>query len=364
MPDHVIACDAGNGGVNAILAKPNGGHKSFYMPSVRAAITGERLDLAEARSMKYTAIHWNSHIYVAGDEVIHVSRRALERHMGANRYGNEFHQFLVATSIANLGIKEGSIDLTLFAPPGLFNELRPFIQKAFSEHGGEVNIRLSGDKKPRQWRYEKITVLPEGIGAAGCFMLDDRGEQVINDALSGEVVLLDLGAHTLDALKFVNGNFNPESLEYATWEQGGVHVHVREPILRMVRKQGDDFSILTVDDIDRVIRLGLVSGDYTLQAANYSIDTQPLLEKYRERYAEWIANTICDGVFNNLRGIKSLILVGGGAVLVEDHLRKWYGDKVLDRRKFDSTRRLHPVDMNAVGGVRFALARIRKATPA
>jgi hypothetical protein len=348
--------DAGNGGTNAVIAKPNGGHKSDYFPSVRAAATGDSLKLGKELELDYEWVDWNNHRYVVGDDVLRITRRNLERHMGSNRYGNEMHQFLVALAIAHLGIKEGKVDLTLFAPPGLYNDLKPFMQKTFMENGGQVGITLKGDKKQRQWRYDRVTVWPEGIGAVACFVLDDNGSVYRSDVLAGETVVMDLGAHTLDAVKMVDGNFNPEDLEHATWEQGGVHVHLREPILRTVKKQGDDFSILSVDDIDRVIRLGLVSGDYTLRVAGLEVDLKPLVDKYRERYAEWVANNIGDGVFNGFRGIKSVILVGGGAVLVEDHLRKWYGDKLLDRKTHPTTKKVHPVDMNAVGGLRFALA--------
>ena len=197
------------------------------------------------------------------------------------------------------------------------------------------------------------------MGAVACFILDNNGEMVESDVLDGETLVMDLGFYTLDALKMVDGNFNPEGLEHATFEQGGVMSHVLEPILRVVRKQGEDFSLLTADDVDRVIRLGLVSEDYTLKAAGYELDLGPLVEKHRERYAEWIANNIVDNVFSGFRGIKSVILVGGGALLVEDHLREWYGDKLLNRKKYAATRKIHPVDFNAVGGLRFALRRVK-----
>jgi len=363
VADYIASVDAGNGGVNAILAKNSGGYKTHYEPSVRAAATGgDGLDFGS--TLKYIYIDWNGHRYVTGDDVLRVTRRAMERHMGANRYGNEFHQFLVAVALAKLGVKDGSVDLTVFAPPGLYKELKPHIHKRFLENGGKVTIQLSGEKKPRHWHYENLSVMPEGIGAAMCFGLDDRGEMVHAPALEGRVIVLDLGAHTLDALQLENSNFNPEALEYATWEAGGVHVHIREPILRAIKKRGEDFADLTVEDVDQVIRLGSISGDYTLRVAGYEVDLKAILDKYRERYAEWIANNIGDGVFAGFRGMKSVILVGGGAVLVEDHLRKWYGDKLLDRKKYDTTKKLHPVDMNAVGGLRFALARLKQGRPA
>lgn len=362
MSDQIVSVDAGNAGTNAVLAKQGGGYKAFYEPSVRATATGASLGLGAELELDYTYIEWNGFRYVSGDDVLRVTRRNLERHMGVNRYGDEFHQFLVATALAKLGVKTGTVDLTLFAPPGFFREAKQRIQECFLEHEGRVEIRLKGDKKPRTWTYENVTVWPEGIGAACCFVIDDDGEYVKSDALSGETVVLDAGAYTLDALKFVNGNFNPEELEHATWENGGVHVHLREPILRALRKQAEAFETVTVDDIDRVIRQGLVSNDYMLEVAGYEANVQPLVEKYRERYAEWIANNICDGVFGGFRSIKSVILVGGGAVLIEDYMRKWYGDKILDRKKHAAVRKLHPVDMNAVGGLRLALMKAKQTS--
>lgn len=356
--EQVASVDAGNGGTNGVLARANGNHVTYYEPSVRAAATGDSLGLGKDWEMDYGYVDWNGHRYVTGDDVIRVTRRALERHMGINRYGNEFHQFLVAVALAKLGVKEGEVDLTLFAPPGLFNQLKGQIEDAFK---GDVTIRLKGDDKPRKWCYSNVTVWPEGIGAAACFLLDDKGKYSPSDVFNGEVIVLDLGAHTLDGLQMTNGNFNAESLQHATWEAGGVHVHIREPILAAVKKKGDDFANLAVEDIDRVIRAGLVSEDYTLRVAGYEVDLKPMIDKYRERYAEWVANNVADGVFDGFRGIKSVVLVGGGAVLVEDYMKKWYGDKILDRTQYATTKKLHPVDMNAVGGIRFALMRLKKA---
>ena len=92
-----------------------------------------------------------------------------------------------------------------------------------------------------------------------------------------------------------------------------------------------------------------------------STQTGPLDEKYRERYAEWISNNIIDGIFAGLRGYKSAILVGGGALLIEDILPKWYEpEKLLKRKKHPTTKKVFPVDFNAVGGLRLALNRIQQ----
>ncbi len=357
MSDHIASVDAGNGGTNGILAGKNGRYKSHYEPSVRAAATGDSLGLGKEFEVQYSYVDWGGHRYVTGDDVIRVTRRGLERHQGALRYGDEFHQFLVANSLAKLGVKKGTVDLTLFAPPGLYLEAKKRIQSFFVEH--EVAIQLKKDRKPRVWTYDNITVWPEGIGAAACFIIDKDGNLVDTDILSGETVVLDLGMYTLDALRLQDGNFNPESLEHATWQNGGIGVHVLQPILRVVKKQSPDFAHTTVDDIDAVLRHGLAGNGYELRVAGLEVNLEPLFDKYNERYASWIANNIIDGVFDGLRGIKAAILVGGGEPLVEKWLREWYGDKILNRKKHPTTRRIQPVDMNAVGGLRFALMRLK-----
>jgi hypothetical protein len=357
MAGYTASVDAGNGGTNAVLLKGSGRVKRLFEPSVRAAATGDSLGLGSRFELEYDYVDWYGHRYVTGDDVLRVTRRNLERHVGSNRYGNEFHQFLVAVALAKLGVKTGTVDLTVFAPPGLYNDLKDNVRDQFLAHDGEVTISLKGDSKPRTWQYEQVTVWPEGIGAAACFILDDNGEVVKTDVLAGETVVLDIGVFTLDALRFTDGNFNPEALEHATWTDAGLNVHLRQPVLRAIKSQSDEFDHLTVDDVDQVIRVGLKTGDYTLRVAGYEIDLQPQIDKHRERYAGWIANNVCDGVFDGFRGIKSVILVGGGTALVESWLRQWYGDKLLNPQKHATTKKVSAVDMNAMGGLRLALMR-------
>lgn len=358
MATHIVSIDAGNGGTNAVRAMKSGGYKQIYFPSVRASATGESLGLGKDLELQYDYVDWGSHRYVIGDDVLRVTRRHMERHQGAFRYGDEFHRFLISVAVGKLGIRSGSVDLTLFAPPGMYVQARELLQKRLFEHGATTMIQFKGDKKPRRWTYENVTVWPEGLGAAACFALDEKGEVVANDLLSGETVILDMGVYTLDALKLTDGNFNPEMLEHATWENGGISTHILQPVLRAIKKTSNDFSILTPDDIDLCLRTGLTTGDYTLRLAGYEVDLKPLIDRHSERYAEWIANNIIDGVFNGLRGIRSAILIGGGHPLTERWLRKWYAEKIVDPTPHITGKKIAAVDMNAVGGLRLSLARV------
>lgn len=190
-------------------------------------------------------------------------------------------------------------------------------------------------------------------------ILDEGGQPVTSDLFTGEVVVLDIGAYTLDALKFQDGNFDPESLEHATWENAGVKTHVWERLRSRLRKHDEDFSVITVDDIDAALRRGFASGDWTVTIAGKSVDLKPLCDRYFEEFADWAANNICDGVFDGFRGIKSVILVGGGAAMVAGKLRDIYPDKIIDQRKIAHLKKVHPGDLNAIGGLRLALRRVQ-----
>jgi hypothetical protein len=363
MVDYIVSVDAGNGGTNAVLAEETG-YKRIYFPSVRAAASGDTLGLGKQFELEYEYVDWGGHRYVVGDDVTRVSRRGIERHQGAFRYGDEFHEFLVTVALGRLGIDNGEVDLTLFAPPGMYTNAKEAIETRFGRNNGVSGIKFKSDAAPRQWHYKSITVWPEGIGAAACFVIDDEGMMhEDNDVLSGETVILDMGMHTLDALQMSNGNFNPESLATATWENGGLRIHILEPILRQVRKADEDFGLLTLDDIDATIRNGILHNDHKLRVAGKELDLKSAIDKYSERYAEWVANNIVDGVFNGLRGFKSVIIVGGGAVLTAPYLSKWYQEKLLRFDQNKATRGIDPVDANAIGGIRLAKMRLKQAQP-
>lgn len=362
MPDYIASVDAGNGGTNAVLVKAGTtSYRSVYLPSVRAAATGDSLGLGSGLELQYETYDWRGNRYVVGDDVVNVTRRHLERHMGVDRYGNEFHKFLVAIALAQLGVKKGKVDLTLFAPPGLYRNLKTEIQEAFVVNEGKVSLKLGSEKDARHWQYDNVTLWPEGIGAAACFVLNEKGEAVPSTIFEGQVIIFDLGAYTLDSLKLMNGNFNPETLEHATHEDAGLHTHLRQPLLRQLHSTNEDFTTLTMDDVDVLIRRGLQTGDFTVRAAGKEADLKPAFDKLRTRYAEWIANNIIDSLFDGLRGVRAVVLVGGGSLLVQDYMREWYGDKILNPAEHPTTKKIHPVDFNAVGGLRFALMRLKKA---
>lgn len=356
MSDYIVAVDAGNGFTNAVRAKGKS-YDSIGFPSVRAAVTGDSLGLGEQFEMSIDYVQWGSFRYSLGDDVF-MSRKAVERHQGAFRYGDEFWLFLVSVALGKLLPKKGgSVDLTVFAPPALFFDAKEGIEYRLKQTKNIITVQFKGDKKPRVFKIASLTVHPEGLGAVGCYALDDAGKPIVSDILTGDTVVLDMGMYTIDALQMSEGKFNPESLQSATWEGQGIKAHMLDILLNQVKKAGADFELLTTDDIDLCLRNGLKTGDYALVSGASSIDLQKAVNKQAVRYGDWIANNIIDGVFNGLRGVKSLILVGGGATLVQDHLKTQYPNKILDASQHNHVADVHPTLLNAVGGLRLALAR-------
>lgn len=349
----VASVDAGNGGVNAFL---NG--QSIYFPSVRAAATGDSLGLGADWEMQYNVIRWRGQSYIVGDDVLRISKNRLEHHIGSGRYGKEFHQFLVAAALRMLGVTSGDVDLSLFAPPGLFKQVHGEIAENFLANGGKVSIQFREDKAPCSWRYRNVTVWPEGMAIAAALMLNDKGQPVNSALFDDDVLIMDVGVYTLDVLRLKDANFNPETLDHSTFEDGGVDTHMRQPLLRIVKAASEDFVNTTIDDIDQVFR----SADKRLEVGGSEIDLRTTIDQHAERYAEWIANNVISRHFSDLRGINLCIVGGGMGPYIEPYLNEWYGAKIFNRSSNPIASARQPGEWNAWGGYKLAvLQQMQKA---
>lgn len=349
--------DAGNGNVNALLHKARGSDEHVYFPSIRAVVTGDTLGLGDFEA-SYRYYDYFGFRYATGEDVIDIPNRGIERNLGANRYGSEMHQFLVTVALARLGVSSGDVDLTLFAPPGLIGDVKQKMIDNFTDN--PARIQANDDSKVRSWKYRNIYVLPEGAGAVLAYALDAKGDKT-DDAgvLSGRVLVLDVGAYTVDALLVHNGNINAGDLKTASWRKAGVQEKMIKPMLSQLQARGGDFTALTREMLDRGIRQGLLTGDYNVSVGASAVDLEKPVATLSERFAGQIINGVIEDTFDGLTNIRSVILIGGGSVLIEDHLRDAYGDKILNPSAFDATKDIHPVDMNAAGGLRWNLYRAK-----
>lgn len=338
--------DSGSLGTNAVM-----GGKDFYVPSARAAVQGNQLDMAILQK-DVEWVEWFGQRYYVGEDVLNVLGGSAEHHQGQARYGNEFQKFLAAYACAKLGAGlKGSteIELITYTPPGFYNKAHKAIKASFLENDGETSILLKGETKPRKWRYTNCRVYPEGLSAVAALMFDHNAEPKYEQWFEGNVAIFDGGVFTLDVIVFQDGEFSPESLKHATWERDGLRKHVFTPIMEWVKSHGGAFATVTIDHIDKAFR----DPEKKLRlTSKIVIELAEVFDRYGNQYAQWFANNVIDSLdmLDQLRSFSLAACVGGWSDLVEPHLRSWYGEVIFDRWQHPFAKKVHPVYWNAYGG--------------
>ncbi len=356
-----VSVDSGNGYTNAASGKLRGKVKKTAFPSVRADAPERTLGLGSDREVEYEVVKWFGHRYTYGGDTVRFSANAIERHHGVERYGDEFHAMMVALAMARMKIPNGdNIDLTLFMPPGLCTKgHKKHVVDSFSE-----GLSISFGGKEHDWNFSNITIHPEGLGAILSFMLAPSGKPLKHDLFDGEVLIVDSGTYTLDILRTTDGKFDPSSLETATHGNDGLYRHIISPLLAAIHRHDDDFKVVTADMLDRAIYDSHYdNGKCVVTSAGKDMVLTDTLVAAAKRYSAWIVKNIFDTEYLGLQGIKSVIVVGGGARLITPYLRAdaLIGHKVLDYSGLSQLQSIFPTELNAIGGQRWARYLVARA---
>lgn len=350
----IAAVDAGNGITNAEIEKG-----SIDFPSIRAKVTGDTFGDLDAFEMPIDWLGWANQRFVVGDDALAVTRKGHERQFGFDRYGDELHQFLIATALARLGVgasQKDEVHLCVFMPPGMYAN-RAKARDGFMNHN-HVDITLKGT--PHTWDYTDVTILPEGFAALAALLFDGEGKVVPSNVFTGNIVLLDAGMHTIDGYVIANGKLNPEALNHATHEGEGINTHIRTPLLADVKGLGKAWRTITIDDIDFALRNGNPTDGYWISPVGdptIRADIKEWVAFHSEKYGDWVSNSIISQYYDDLYNARSLVIVGGGAYFITKRLTEIYGDKVVDISNHPTTKGVAPTRLNALGGLRFLKAR-------
>ncbi|MCA9912414.1 MAG: ParM/StbA family protein [Anaerolineae bacterium] len=339
----IAVADAGNGDNDVII----GGDRTL-LPSVCARTDGDTLGFSSDIERKVTYFDWKGRRYMAGDDVLATLPNAIENHLGKNRYGNDLQQRLLAYTLALGGVGAKGpqhVDLTLLAPPGLFTELKPQIVERFRA-AGPVEIHMKGEPEPRRWQYDSIQVLPEGITAAFALAFDRRGLPTQTKDLNGLTLMVDCGMYTMNVIAMLDGAADMENLHLATTADAGLDKRIRQPLLKLVHGIDPNFAVANAHHVDAAMR----DPDHILRVGVYETDLSQALAAYGEEYAGWIANFI-DSHFSGGAGFSKILLIGGGAYLIADPMREWFGDKIIQSK-------IEPNWLNAEGAYRLRLAKL------
>jgi len=351
--NEAIIVDGGNGGTNAIYLKENGRRKRVYFPSVRAEVTDKKIGFAEME-LDFDYVEWGGTKFVYGDEVVRINRHNADRHRGQNRYGNELQSFLVAAAALEAKVKSGTYDLVMFAPPGMYQDVKGTMIDRFE--GKTLTIEPKRGSA-REYTFENVQILPEGIGAVICLGYNDDGTPFEGGALMrGRVIVIDIGTYTLDIMNFENGSLNMEPLPKSTWDDSGIASYIIEPLLAEIRDYNADLAAsVTYDVIDMAIRDGLNGGDWTVEGGGQAANIEKAYHRRAEAYASWIANNIIDTYLSGLDGINAAVMIGGGHHMTGEYFDQWNYDKLVNYRKTPPLKKVDPVDINAEGAARNVL---------
>lgn len=344
MSDYItIAIDGGNGFVNGAQQMKRS-PKTVSFPSTRARVTG--ITIGSEHESKFDYYDWRGKRLVAGDDIRH-SDNAPVPHWGEDdRYGNEQHLFYMAVACARLGVKRGKVNLTTFMPVNNYRKQKEITIERIREDS-PVEIHVSGEKKPRTWEYADVRIVPEGIAALTCFLIDENGNVQDSDIGQGRTMLIDIGAFTVDVVETEGGDIRPESIADSTHEQAGLFMNLHE---RIRKDQQLRFPGLRLEKIDKAIRDGLRTGVFMLEQG---IRTADFTEDYH-RYIQDYIDDLADLFGRRLRDVHRVILVGGGACMVHERLNEFFHGRIVNNDDYPSVKGIHPTMMNAIGGLRLA----------
>jgi len=349
----IISIDAGNGSTTGVRVD-NGTIRKTTFPSVRATSSGTSLNIGDLEEVPNYVI-WGGTKYVYGDGVIDIGSGVVERHMDLERTGNELHQFLLAVATGNLGIMNQDVHLITYAPPAVYKIATENINRwLMDKKRNRVKIQFKNDSVPREWEYTKTTIIPEGVAAAMCFVIDDNGSPINTNILDGYTLVLDIGVYTLDAILLKNGKFVSETLDRATHINSGINEFIRKPLLIDI-KENPILHGMTIDHVDLMIRNGIRTGNYIIEYGNITINCEKAIKSLSQLYCDFISNKVIDSDFSGARNIKNILVVGGGAHFVSGRLEEMYPDKVVNYKDTPGVSNLNPIEFNAIGGLRYAI---------
>lgn len=366
--------DVGNGwagGYRVVRGKV----KSFGIPHARARVTGELLhgDLGGQNIVEYADFCGQRYGY--GDGIWNLTDSPIDLHQNtARRYGENMHIFLTLVVLAELGFKSGSeLTMVVPVPPGLYNQLKPTVQKAFEAGDGSAprtwHIQLRNDKKPREYVFKRIIVIPEGAGAYACYLLNANGEKADmssdrGNLLSGRVAVVDLGMGTGDTYTLFDGNFNPDAISHATNDQAGILSHILTPLMNEIGDMFKSASLpppthLSTAHLDSYLRRYLLAESdserreaATPRISGYNVDIEAAILYNVEQYAQWIASNLLDPLFS--KGVDGVVAAGGGWAYCLPFISKWYPDRlIMTPDMFPHTKMVSLHDLNGIGQLRF-----------
>lgn len=297
-------------------------------------------NLAGVHSLPYYTVFGNA--YVVGSDVYDVPQIGhVERGtQNLDRYGSEHHQFFVAVAIHQAGITAGDLLLAVTVPPAVFfdDDRRERVRNSFLEHH-TVEMTFTardGAQEEIRYTYTDVEVLPEGLIAMRGMLLNPDGKMNSKGAKaiqSGVVAIVDIGSYTTDMGYIINGKLDRGSFGKATRKGLGVRSYIIDPIVDGINRTYE--TEVAPEQVETAVIHYLNGGEPVVTLRNgQAVKIGDQVEQQRAVLWQAISADVIEPL--DPETLKGLILVGGGAYVVQDHarddlLRLYLGDLIDDQ---------------------------------
>lgn len=190
MNESVVGIDLGFGWTKA-------GHNGhfFLCPSV----VGEAVKLFESPSGVENNIQlwFNDKHYFVGELAI---RQATMKYfsMAANRARSDVSTILAATALAAL--KTGSVNIVTGLPVDFFFQYQNDLYNQLQQLPNRVRIQMGHQTHSCTLNVQKTKIVPQPLGSALSLILDERGNTIDQRLAAKNILVVDVGFHTLDIL--------------------------------------------------------------------------------------------------------------------------------------------------------------------
>lgn len=183
-------------------------------------------------------------------------------------------------------------------------------------------------------------VYPEGVGALGAYMLDQKGKLVNPFGKSEMSAVIDGGFGTTD-WTLARGT---KILTDSAWSQPGAISEMTKTMKRWARDRfNEDWNQQTCE---RAIR----TGQHTVAKTAEVVSVQGWLDQLgSELWAQLDQDIVQEYLLGN---VTKILLSGGMSHMIEPYAIQAYPGLIIDRSQFDTIRDIPYHHMNAVGHVR------------
>lgn len=366
-----IGTDVGNGKAAAAVKYKNT-IETTHFPSIRKKV--DRVGFGDDTTTD--RYHWsvdscgqsedNLTTFVVGDDAMRKSG-IIEHDRSVERLGGEFEMFMFMVLLTKLNRmnqrilkKKDRVHMLSCVPPKYLDDT---MRERYGDLKGTYKIFLNDDPKPYEYTVTDVDVIEEGRGGMTAFAFDINGRPTswFEDIVKGRTKLVDLGYKTLDTYDYTNGEISNSS-RYDMTTNYGIFPGIVQPLVRELRAKGGDWRFVDEYDIEAAVRAygqGRHEDCGVWVGENFAPIGKAIMNQASSHANVVKALLESDVATEGMGGVKRLIMIGGGEVLLAPLFSSWYPNKFLRIDKHPATCGIDDasVVINAVGNLIFEIAK-------